>query len=462
MGTSSNRGWLDDFWGFYRAYARTGIHAATAVAVTVGFGLSTFGWWYAAAGLACYVLPLVYLYATGYTPHDSGDIATSASETQGTTPTRSERSNTEPSNDAKHTEDRSKTSGTPSTDTEQAEDRPTSSTAETSDEATRSEGRLAGASAGAERADDQSKPSNGATSDDHDDSAEWTEAESFVETALLDVTMAGTRPYAAGAAGVVLARRPDDWEAVIEAGPSAESNTLRGIDATDEGAHVWFVGDSGALGLYDTDAERLTDYSAPEDRTSTWADCAVVGEAGAERLFLVNGSGEVVRGENDDGAITWDEGQKPGSGSSIAAIAFAGEVGACCDTSGGVFATTDGGKSYTRIGVEDTSATFTDLAVVDSERMVVACDDGSVIRYDGARWTRRPVGEVALAAIDRTQSRGLAAGARGSVHEHADGGWTACETPTETDLAGVAVGEGATDRDILDVAVGADGTVIER
>jgi len=49
----------------------------------------------------------------------------------------------------------------------------------------------------------------------------------------------------------VLARGADSWESVLEDGPSANGETLRGVDATDDGQAVWFAGDGGALGHYD-------------------------------------------------------------------------------------------------------------------------------------------------------------------------------------------------------------------
>ena len=126
----------------------------------------------------------------------------------------------------------------------------------------------------------------------------WTTAAVPTDATLRDVTADG-RPCAVGDGGVVLAH-DDDWSAVVDDGPGAAANALRGADATEDG-RVWFAGDGGALGRLDADADRVTDHSAPEEMTSTWNDVAVAGRAGREAVYLVTGSGEIVRGRNEIG-----------------------------------------------------------------------------------------------------------------------------------------------------------------
>jgi photosystem II stability/assembly factor-like uncharacterized protein len=226
------------------------------------------------------------------------------------------------------------------------------------------------------------------------------------------------------------------------------------VDATDDAKTVWFAGDSGVLGRY-ADG-RLTDHSAPEDQTSTWEDIAVTGDSGDERIHLVNGSGELLRGTYENGAVEWGEVEKPGSGSAIAAIAFLdADRGHLADTNQSVYETTDGGGSYERIGIEDANAAFTDVAASDSA-VVVAAEDGSLFRYDGAVWTRLQPAEDALSAVALADETGFAAGDGGAVYELRAGNWEPVETPTDDDLRGVAIGSEAV------VAVGSGGTIIER
>ena len=183
----------------------------------------------------------------------------------------------------------------------------------------------------------------------------------------------------------------------------------------------------------------------------------MTGEAGDERLHLVNGSGELLRGEFEDGAVEWGDIEKPGSGSSIAAIEFLdGDRGHLADTNQSVYETTDGGASYETIGIEDANAAFTDVAATDST-VVVAADDGSLFRYDGAVWTRLQPGDCALSAVALAGKIGLAAGEGGAVYELRDGSWEPAETPIDADLHGIAIAS-----EQANVAVGTDGTVIER
>ena len=282
----------------------------------------------------------------------------------------------------------------------------------------------------------------------------WDEADTPTEEPLLDVVSTGNGAYAVGGDGVVLARDGEGWEVALDDGPTANANTLRGVDATDDGDAIWFAGDSGVLGRYTE--ETLTDHSAPRDQTSTWEDVAVTGETDSERIHLVNGSGELLSGTYENGTVSWADIEKPGSGSSISTIEFVDDDrGYLCDTNQSVYETTDGGETYDEIGIEDANAAFTDVAASDSETFVTA-DDGSLFRYDGAVWTRLRPSENALAAVALAGETGFAAGDGGAVYERTDGGWEAVETPTDADLRGIAIGSERV------VAVGAGGTVVER
>jgi hypothetical protein len=281
---------------------------------------------------------------------------------------------------------------------------------------------------------------------------EWTEVDSPTDETLSDAVRTGSGAYAVGSGGVVLAREEEGWEPVLEHGPAAESNALVGVDATDDGEAVWFTGDSGALGRHDVVAGRHTDHSAPEGITDNWVDVAVAGPAGEERVYLVNGSGQVLAGEFDGSEVGWGEAVKPGSGSSMSAVEFAEGTGYCCDTNSGVYETTDG-ESFERIGIKD-GGSFTAIAAAGPERLAVADADGTIQRYDGRVWTPLRAAEVALDALSTDGSDWLAAGDGGTILELVEGGWEPCETPVEANLHGVAVGEPS-------VAVGAEGTIVE-
>lgn len=436
MASGSSAGGLRGFFAYYRVYARSGIHAASAAALTV-FGVlaSTVDPRFVAVAIAVYVLPPVFLYLTA----EGERVPSVTEEHRGDSAADAEReAETEHESDAETDRQGHVT---------ESEDGPATTTdgkSAVGDETTATDEMSSVADA------DESGPAHDS---DEDTEHEWEEADVPTDATLTDV-VSHDGAFAVGEGGVVLARDAEGWEIALDHGPAAESESLNGVAVTGDGSTVWFAGDNGALGRYDVSAGRHTDHSAPDSRTDTWADIAITGRAGEERIVIVNGSGEVLRGENDDGTIAWDEPTKPGSGSSIAGVVFGGDRGYLCDTNQSVYETTDGGESYEKIGIEGANTDFADLAA--AEELVVAGGDGSVFRYDGTNWTTLRASEEVLSAIDLVEGTGLAAGDGGTVCELKGGDWGPTETPVENDLRGVAVGDGGPD-----IAVGAGGTVIE-
>ncbi|EMA49076.1 hypothetical protein C448_02004 [Halococcus morrhuae DSM 1307] len=443
------------FFAYYRQYARSGVHAASAAALTA------IGLWASFTGnrsfillaIAVYVLPPIFLYLTG-----EGERVPSVVGEDASTDDDPDRGNarTDETHDSDDSHDRSDGQvDRPGTDAT-AERRTTnkSTSVDTSGTASATDGN-----------DDEERIDDGtdepvSTSDDSDRDGDeptepdWTEIDTPTDRSLLDVVAAREGAYAVGEGGVVLVSDGDEWMVALDDGPTANANVLRGVDATDNGETIWFAGDSGVLGRYADGT--LTDHSAPKDRTSTWEDVAVTGESGDERLYLVNGSGELLHGSYGEGTVSWEDIEKPGSGSSISSIRFVDDdLGYLCDTNQSVYETTDGGESFERIGIEDANAAFTDIAASATETLVTA-DDGSLFRHDGAVWTRRRPAEEALSAVALGDEAGFTAGDGGAVYERTDGDWKSVETPVAIDLRGIAVGNGKV------VAVGAEGTIVER
>ena len=448
------------FFAYYRQYARSGVHAASAAALTA------IGLWASFTGnrsfillaIAVYVLPPLFLYLTNEGERVPSVVNENAPTDHGAG--RSKASIGEP-----HDSDDGRDPGDGRVDRSEA-----NATAErrTTDESTSLD--TSGTASATDGRDDEKRidDESGETVSESDDSERdgdgrdgnestepgWTEIDTPTGRSLLDVVAAREGVYAVGEGGIVLARAEDEWTVALDDGPTANGNVLRGVDATDGGEAIWFAGDSGVLGRYADGT--LTDHSAPEDQTSTWEDVAVTGESGDERLYLVNGSGELLRGSYGDGTISWEDIEKPGSGSSISSIAFVdGDRGQLCDTNQSVYETTDGGGSFERIGIEDANAAFTDVTASAAETLVTA-DDGSLFRSDGAVWTRLRPSEDALAAVALAGETGFAAGDGGAVYERTDGDWESVETPTDADLRGIAIGSERV------VAVGAGGTIVER
>ncbi len=294
-------------------------------------------------------------------------------------------------------------------------------------------------------------------------SGEWSTVESPTTKTLHGVVDTTEGPFAVGAGGDVLARRQSGWQKVVEYGPQARSRPLTGVDVTDDGKRIWFVGGSGVIGEYDVETETLTNYSAPKEKTSTWEDVAVTGNSGEdERLYFVNGSGELLVGvRQSSGALKYEDVIKPGGGSTIPGIDFhARKSGHVCSTSQLVSKTTNGGSDWTKIGIDFAGQNFFDIASVGKQDVNIAGGGGIIYRYDGFRWTPHVIddGRQAIRSIDRDGGEGLAAGAGGKVYERLSAGqWKRYQTPVETKFHGVSHGSNG-----VDVAVGGGGTIVER
>jgi hypothetical protein len=290
----------------------------------------------------------------------------------------------------------------------------------------------------------------------------WTKAKSPTSKTLYGVVDTAEGPFAVGAGGDVLARRKSGWQKVVEYGPQARSRPLTAVDVTSDGKAIWFVGGSGVIGEYNVATQTLTNYSAPKGKTSTWEGCSVVGKSGEnERLYFVNGSGELLIGvRQKSGAVKYLDVLKPGGGSTIPAIDFyRRKKGHVCSTSQYVAETTNGGMKWQRIGIDFAGGAFFDIASVGPKDVNVAGGNGIVYRYDGFRWTPHVIddGKQAIRGIDRDGPAGLAAGSGGKTYERRSAGeWKRFQTPVATKLTSVARGK------THDVAVGAGGTIVER
>ncbi|MFD1563517.1 WD40/YVTN/BNR-like repeat-containing protein [Haloarchaeobius amylolyticus] len=398
---------VEGFVPFFRRYAQTWVHAVAAAGMTAFGTLAVFHRGFIILALASYVLPPIVLYLRG----------ASADRTDSETAT-----------------DRA--------DAVATDDRPTEAEA-----------------APLERPADETRP-------EPEHAGTWTLVDAPTEATLRDVCVTATGAvHAVGEDGLVLAgAAPDgaarEWSIALEDGPAAAGEDLHGVDATADGEAVWVAGDSGAVGRLEVTTGRHTDYTAPAGITDNWLGVAVGGPAGDETILLINGSGAVLRGRYRDGELSWADPITPGSGSSLSGVALAdASVGYCCDTNDGVFETTDGGDSFSRVGLGDASGTLENLATLGEGDCFVSADDGVVHRYDGSTWTPERVGEEAICGIARREVETIACDADGVIHERtAVAEWNRADTIAPEPLLAVSVdGDGH-----RAVAVGEEGTVVER
>lgn len=297
-----------------------------------------------------------------------------------------------------------------------------------------------------------SVPGGGGGPDEHG----WIEVGSPVGDPLYDVVVSAQGPFAVGADGRILSRADDDWETVVADGPGGDANALEAAAITDDDRRVWFAGSSGALGFYDVVNDTLTDLSAPNGMTSSWAALAVGGRAERETVYAANSSGELLPGEVRDAEVDWGDLSKPSGGESVDAVGVGDGRPFVADTAGGVYSLVRG--AWTTIGVDGASVALTDVAAVDEDLVNATAADGSIYIYNGFNWLRLNTGDEALHAIDRVEDRGLAAGLGGAVYLLTEERWEAEEVPTSTQLHGCALGRDA----YSDVVVGANGTILER
>ncbi|GGL46561.1 WD40/YVTN/BNR-like repeat-containing protein [Halocalculus aciditolerans] len=302
----------------------------------------------------------------------------------------------------------------------------------------------------------------------------WQTVDSTVEGTLYDTVMSTAGPVAVGGDGVVLLREPGGWRPILEHGPHVAGNGLLAADRTDDRSAVWFVGGGGAVGRYDVRSKTLIDFSAPGGKTSSWADLSVVGSAGDERVFLINGSGEFVAGDFYDGGVDWSDvlqtdakgvseeqgipEDEPGSGSSALGLDFAtSNVGFACDTTSGVYRTTNAGQSWQKIGIEDAQVGFQDVAALPNGRVVVAGGGGLLYSYNGSSWRKQQIGDDNIYALE-TGTRTVASGANGVVYEKGSSGWESTQTSTSSALYGMAYDRTG---NYPDIAVGDSGVIVE-
>lgn len=291
--------------------------------------------------------------------------------------------------------------------------------------------------------------------------SDWVEASTPTGKSIFDVVQTVNGPYAVGSSGNILARSGGWWELVVDSGPSTKENSLYSVDVTDDGKYIWFAGGSGALGYFDVTTGRKYDHTAPMEKTSTWEGIGVAGVADEESIYVANGSGEVLDGHRDDDAcMQWDEVVKPGGGSTIPEVDFQAantSRGYAVDTSQQVYRTTDGGDTWSTVGVEDAQVAFYDVLSYD-DTVLVAGGSGRVYRRDCDcnLWTPVDVGAKTVHALSRDGDTVLGAGGSGRVYERTADGWDVTDAPVGADLLGVAYG------DDVDVAVGSSGTILER
>lgn len=286
----------------------------------------------------------------------------------------------------------------------------------------------------------------------------WSVVETPTGNALYDAAYAGSTPYAVGGSGVLLRRDGQSWTTVVSDG-TGRNKTLRACAVTTADDRLWFCGASGTLGYLDVASGTTTDLSKPVEEGNTFYDVAVEGAAGEERVYLATSGGDVVVGHQNTGSWTWTE-YDTGGGYTVTALDFHDARRGHAVTNGSaVYETTDGGQTWTRVGIEDAQVPLK-AVVSQPNRVYVGGGSGRVYRLDCTcdLWTPFKPGSDTVSALERYGGELLGAGGSGHLVERTETGYVMYESPTGNHLNGVALGRDGGP----DVAVGDGGVLLER
>lgn len=288
---------------------------------------------------------------------------------------------------------------------------------------------------------------------------DWTLVESPVSKTLYEVVRADDGPYAVGGSGSLIHRSGGSWQTVLSDGPTGNNKTLRGAAVTDDESRVWMCGSSGRLAEYDVSSGEVIDHSKPNGTSPTFYDVAVTGIAGEdERVYATKGSGEVLVGSRGrTGLFEWEYKDTGGSYTVTGVDFHTDKKGRVCTNGHHVFETTDGGRTWTKLGLEEAQNPFNDIVSLENH-VYVAADNGLVWRLDCTCmvWTPLQAGTKDVQGLSYRLQEFLGAGASGQVFfPEPEGTWGTQETPSGSVLLSASPGD-------LDICVGKSGTIVER
>jgi len=311
------------------------------------------------------------------------------------------------------------------------------------------------------------------------ESPAWQTVEPPARNTLYGVTVFASGAVAVGESGVVFGRpNGEAWQAIIERGPSGKSRTLNTVDATDDGARVWFAGTSGAVGTYDVAAAVKRDFSEIDGIDADWQDVAVIGAANEETVYLATDEGAILRLAITERSLEIGEFVRPPTlESGLAGIeALADGRLVALSNNGRLFVTEDREQwttlelqpdEFADVGVDETlrvSSANQKSSISDdgTDTVYMARGPGEGFRYADGEMVSFPFGQPTLRAVDAAEGRVVAVGTGGGVYRRAPDGWVHITTDNDRTLEDVSVVPPGQNGDARDVAVGAAGAILER
>jgi hypothetical protein len=290
---------------------------------------------------------------------------------------------------------------------------------------------------------------------DHD----WTERESPSGSTLYDAANADGDLFAVGGDGL-LERTDAGWQLVDGDGLLGSNRGLRAAAPTDDGAGLWLAGTEGTVAVYDLVNETLDviDLGDLLGLGRTLYDVSVTGPLGDERVYASTTDGDVVVGMQTFFGRMWNTVPTGGSQTLTAIDFHEASTGHAVGRGGNVFRTTDGGESWTQVGIPGFDAVLYDV-VSGPDRVYVSAENGRLFRLDCTcdLWTPVKAGAKGIRGLARGDGEGdlLGAGENSRAFEFVDDEWVAHDTAAGATLHGAARGP-------VDVLVGSGGRIVER
>lgn len=289
----------------------------------------------------------------------------------------------------------------------------------------------------------------------------WQTVEAPARNTLYGVTVFDSGAIAVGESGVVFGRpNGESWQPVIERGPAGKSRNLKAVGATDDGARVWFAGNSGAVGTYDVAAAIKRDFSSIDGIDADWTDIAVTGEANSETVYLGTDEGAVLRLTVEERSLDVGEFVRPPTlASGLAGIDALADGRLVVLSKGGRLFITQDREQWTTVEFQPDE--FADVGG-DGDEVFLVRAEGEGYRYEDGQAASFPFGQPSLLAVDAADGRVVTVGTGGGVYRRAPDGWVNISTDNDRTLHDVSAVPPGTNGDARDVAVGAAGTILER
>lgn len=290
---------------------------------------------------------------------------------------------------------------------------------------------------------------------------EWAVTRTPQVAQLTGVESADGAAYATGREGVLLERTgPEQWTAVFTTGPTGDGRSVFDASTTDHGERVWFCGENGTLGYYDTQVGAVRTHIAPYDLHSTFRSVSTTGPAGEETVHAADDNGEILRGVVDGDELTVRGVSIPGDGTAFAEVVDNDRELFAADVGGTFYHTTDG-RSWKR---RKLSCTPVRAVSFNDENAYEVAEDGTVYEEvslfgEGSRNPRSIDSGVEYPTeVDTNHGHTIVVvGDGGQLRiSEAGGNFQAEELGIDTALHGAEVMDGG-----AVIAVGDDGTIVE-